>query len=233
MKLERIYISTEPDKDYRVEYDKKSKRPSWLKIEGLNEKTLFVKIIINKEGFWYRKHLGKYFLPLKTTAEDYEIYYDKIASEYESIVPHNKELALKIVGILKKNKIKQNSEILELGAGTGLIAEILAKNNYNNLTLVDISDEMLKLAKNKPSLKNCKFIKENTLDFKTNKRFDVVYFCMHLDYFTDFETKHILQSVKDVLNKDGLIIIVDRHIPKINNFKKIDSNDFIVTTEKM
>lgn len=52
--------------------------------------------------------------------------------------------------------------ILEVGCGTGRVIKFLLENDLNNITGVDISDEMLKIAQNKLN----KYIKANDLSLK-------------------------------------------------------------------
>jgi SAM-dependent methyltransferase len=53
-------------------------------------------------------------------------------------------------------------KILEVGCGTGRVIKFLLENDLNNITGVDISDEMLKIAQNKLN----KYIKNNNLSLK-------------------------------------------------------------------
>nr|XP_027196718.1 methyltransferase-like protein 27 [Dermatophagoides pteronyssinus] len=48
----------------------------------------------------------------------------------------------------------KNDKILDIGAGTGIIGEILNKNGYHNLDALDNNDEMLKILKEKNCYQN-------------------------------------------------------------------------------
>lgn len=235
IKLDKLYFSKNVDKEYTFEYDKTSKkRPSWLKFENLPNEVQFVKILIDEEAFWYRRYFKNYFFPLNNTKEDYENYYDKISEEYEKMVPQNKDISKFIIKQLNKFKINKNIKILELGAGTGLVSEELAKEGYKNLVLVDISSKCLEVAKRKKILSECKFIKADLLKFKSNEKFRVIYNSMSLDYFNEDELDKILKLTKQNLLKDGIFISVDRHIYKQyeDNFKKIDGGWFSLKTKE-
>jgi len=58
---------------------------------------------------------------------------------------------LKITNYFKKNATINDQPILDVGAGTGLLGELLYKINFKNIIGIDISEEMLKEAR----LKNC------------------------------------------------------------------------------
>ena len=50
---------------------------------------------------------------------------------------------------LIKHNYNQDTEILDLGCGTGLVVEHLYKLGYKNVDGIDISEEMLKLSEAK------------------------------------------------------------------------------------
>ncbi|MFH1209846.1 MAG: class I SAM-dependent methyltransferase [archaeon] len=234
IKLDKLYFSENVENEYNFEYDKESKkRPSWLKFKDLPKKVQFVKILIDEEAFWYRRYFENYFFPLNNTKEDYENYYDEIAEDYEDMVPQNKKIAEFILDKLKDLNISKETEILELGAGTGLVSEHLVKKGYKNLVLIDISSKCLNVAKKKEVLSKCKFIKANLLSFKSKKKFRIIYNSMSLDYFNEYELDKILKLTKQNLKKGGVFISVDRHIYKEyeKNFKKLDSGWFNLKTK--
>ncbi len=213
MKITRIYRGEDIENILHFEYNNNcKKRPSWIKIKDCDEDIQFIKISIKEEAFWYRRYFRNYFFPLNNTTEDYKNYYNEIAKEYESMVPQNREIANFILEQLGKEKIPRDADILEIGAGTGLVSEIIAKNGYNHLTLLDISDKSLDIARKKPVLKTCEYIIENLKTFNPVKRFDVILNSMSLDYFDEEELDSILRKIKQMLSHQGLFISVDRHI---------------------
>ena len=235
IKLDKLYFSKKAKKEYKFKYDKKNKkRPSWLMFKELPKEVQFIKILINEEAFWYRKYFENYFFPLNNNYEDYENYYDKIASIYDKIVPHNKGIAKFIIKQLSKFKVHNNSSLLEIGAGTGLVSEQIAKAGYRHITLVDISKASLEIAKKRKNLSRCKFIKANLLNFRSDSKVDIVYNSMSLDYFNERELNHILKLTKQNLEKNGFFISIDRHIYKEykNNFKELDSGWFNLNTKE-
>ena len=231
--LDRFYFGEDVNKKYKFNYDRKNnKRPSWVLIYKAPKNLNFIRISIDNETFWYRKYFENYFFPLDATKEDHEIYYDRIAKEYDKLVPQNKEIANFILKQLIDFKIQNYAPILEIGAGTGLISEKIAKSDYNNLTLLDISGKALKIAKDKKVLTHCKFIKSDILQFKSKKKFNVIYSSMALDYFNEEELDNIINIIKKHLIKNGFFICVDRHISKQygDSFKKIKQGYFFLDT---
>ena len=76
----------------------------------------------------------------KNWASDYE--YDVI--QLAGYVGH-----LITSDLLLKNLKNNNARILDAGCGTGLVGEILFKNNFKNIEGVDFSEEMLSIANQK------------------------------------------------------------------------------------
>ncbi|HOU79519.1 MAG TPA: methyltransferase domain-containing protein [Candidatus Pacearchaeota archaeon] len=225
IKLDKVYESKRVDSQLNIGYDKNSKkRPSWIRVK-LDKKVIFIKILFKEEAFWYRRYFEDYFFPLEATSEDHKNYYNEIAKNYESYVPQNKIMINILLDFFKELKIKKDSKILDLGAGTGLVTEGIVKEGYNNIVLADISEEELKIAKDKELLKNSKY---QTIDLTKDEilgKFDIIYETMSLDYFKGEKMQVILEKIKNALNTNGKFIVIDRHIyPEFNNyFKEIKS----------
>ena len=232
IELDKMYESKKVEEQPSIEYDRNSKkRPSWIKIK-LNKKIIFTKILFNGEAFWYRRYFEDYFFPLEATSEDYKNYYNEISKEYESYVPQNKLMVNILLDFFKELKIKKDAKIMDLGAGTGMITEGIAKGGYMNLNLLDISDKELEIAKNKNALKNAEY---QTVDLTKNNikgKFDVVYETMSLDYFKGEKMREILKKIKNTLVNNGKFIVIDRHIyPEFNNyFKELKSGQKALET---
>ncbi len=93
--------------------------------------------------------------------KDYAKYYDLIYKDKD----YEKEVDF-IENIFWKNKPKK---ILEVGCGTGNYTKILLKRGYE-VTALDISEDMLKIAEEKCA---CKFIKGDIRSVSVNDKFDV------------------------------------------------------------
>lgn len=113
-----------------------------------------------------------------------------------------------------KNIIRQFSKylgdsILEIGAGTGNLADILLENKYefNSLTLVEPDEEVFKLLKSKyVTNKKVKVIKAFTKDIKDmNNCFSSVIYNNVLEHIEDDISE--IANVKKLLKKDGYVCI--------------------------
>ena len=236
-KITNVYINKDAE-DYKITYDHlNKKRPSWIRFEKHPEKISFIKILLNNENFWYRLYFENYFFPLLTTPNDYEYFYDEISKKYESFVPQNSKIGEFILNLLEKRNLSKNTNILEICAGTGLISEKIVGGGYKNYTLLDCSKKCLDVAKNKNLLKNCKFIKTNLLEFKSDEKFDLIISSMglDLDYFNHSDMSNIFSNFQKILKSNGLFVCIDRHIyydiyKKF--FENIESSTFFLESEK-
>jgi len=232
IKLDKIYESKKVKELSVIKYDKNSKkRPSWVKVK-LDKKIIFIKILFNNEAFWYRRYFEDYFFPLDATSEDHKNYYNEIAKNYESYVPQNKLMINILLDFFKELKIKKNTKILDLGAGTGMVTEGIVEEGYKNITLLDISEKELEIARKKELLKNANYIIADLTKEDTKGKFDVIYETMSLDYFKGDKMKIILEKVKNALINGGKFIVIDRHIyPEFNNyFNEIKSGKIALET---
>ncbi|MEI7499676.1 MAG: class I SAM-dependent methyltransferase [Bacteroidota bacterium] len=121
------------------------------------------------------------------------------------------ERTLAVAGQLKKLiPFKPNLKALEFGAGTGLLSFYL-KDLFSEITLMDSSHEMLKMAEQK--MEAADLLKFKTRFFNLEKEkyvgntFDIIYSQMVLHHITDIND--ILQKFYGILNPDGILAIAD------------------------
>ena len=222
LRIKRVYYSHKTNIKSKVIFDKKNpKRPSWIKVM-LNTNIAFIKILFKGEAFWYRRFLGNYFFPLVAASQDYKIYYDRIAKDYELFAPQNEKLGNLLVRLFNKLGVSKSAKILDIGAGTGIIAELLVKNGYKNITLLDISKKQLNIAKLKKDLRHCHFIEMDITRYKLTTKFDVIIETMALDYYSN-NILNIFHKIRNSLNDNGIFILIERHnYPELNmHFKEI------------
>ena len=119
----------------------------------------------------------------------------------------NYELILQSVYDLVEELDRRNSNILEIGVGTGNLASKFLKNNYEIIG-IDQSREMLSVAKEKyPSLKVRlgEFLK---IPYN-NKSFDIIISTYAFHHLNDDEKYIAIEEMMRVLKDNGLIIIGD------------------------
>lgn len=132
--------------------------------------------------------------------------YKKFAEYYDLIYSkknYSKETNF-IENLIKKYKIK-GKKILDLGCGTGSHAIHLNEKGFDVFG-IDISKEILKVAKNKS--KKATFLKGDMKNFRLKKEFDIV-LCLFstIHYNQSFkELKKTLKNIYSHLKKGGLLI---------------------------
>ena len=136
--------------------------------------------------------------------EALRLHYDEKALEYSSLPDQYLE------DILSCISTASHKSILDIGCGHGnLVFNILEKYNPQKIIGIDISDEILNIARNRvgeKGLNNCEFIaaSSNRLPFK-DQSFDIIVSNMVFHHIVDKEKAftEIIRVAKD----DGLVII--------------------------
>jgi tRNA (cmo5U34)-methyltransferase len=139
--------------------------------------------------------------------------FDQKAQEWDKNKMHL-ERTIAVAGLLQKIiPLRPNMKAMEFGAGTGLLSFYL-KDRFSEITLVDSSGEMLKMAEQKMG-------KDDHLKFKTlllnlemedytGNPFDIIYSQMVLHHVMD--TDAILRKFYHLLMPGGILAIADLYL---------------------
>lgn len=135
--------------------------------------------------------------------------HNRIASLYESVFNQlylyrkSREATMfRISGLIKDNRAK----ILDVGCGTGEVLQGLSTLGYKHLYGVDISEEMVKIARKKsPNAKICR-ASAHSLPYNDSS-FDAVLFVSVFHHFP--EQLDALSEAKRILKKDGLLYLCE------------------------
>ena len=130
--------------------------------------------------------------------KDYAEYYDLIYKDKD----YKKEVDF-IEEIFEDTH--KPEKILEVGCGTGSYTKILLERGFYEVTAVDISEDMLKIASEKCA---CKFIKGDVRDITINERFDT---CIAMFAVMGYITKNsdIIKTLNNIhrhLKPDGIFV---------------------------
>jgi len=244
IKIDKVFAVTKAQPKI-VRYHRGKIRPSWIQIKGLPKNTGFIKLVVGegktKRYYAYRiwNIQTNVFVPVEFSFKDTQYYYDEFCKIYDRLIknlPKNIEAGSLMLDFLKKYKLNKNIEILDLGAGTGIITELFANEGYKNITLLDFSEGMLNKAKKKKSLNECKFLKRDLKKLKLTKKYNIImsFFSVGLpSYFTDEETLQLLSKINIYLKKDGLIMLIGFYdLPKDNPYFKTLKKGKMITNKK-
>lgn len=144
--------------------------------------------------------------------------YNKIAKYYDEVIGKGFETNEYLNRRIKKYNADVRS-VLELGCGTG--NNLLTFDKNIKLTGVDISGEMLKIAKRK--VPTCRFYRKDIRDFNSDKKFDLV-ICLYdtLNHILLFsEWKKLFARVHRFLNDGGLFIFDINTLAKLDYFSAV------------
>ncbi len=139
--------------------------------------------------------------------------FDQKAREWDKNKMHM-ERTIAVAGQLQKIiSSRPGLKAMEFGAGTGLLSFYL-KEQFSEITLVDSSLEMLKVATQK--MQGDDHLKFRTLFINLEKEtycgesFDIIYSQMVLHHIGD--TASILKKFHDLLNPGGVLAIADLYL---------------------
>lgn len=107
-------------------------------------------------------------------------------------------------------KVSGKNTLLEVGTGRGFDAEYFAANGFEVLA-TDFSQAAIKSAANRNQGKsNLQFKQLDTLNLEEllPRKFDVIYSRLALHYFSDEDTRKIIEVIYQLLSDNGLFIFI-------------------------
>lgn len=155
--------------------------------------------------------------------------FDENASEYDSqrrkLIPCFDDFYSTAVSLAKTNNDKL--DILDIGAGTGLLSSFIMEALPNTrLTLIDISEKMIEIAKNR--LKNkpaVTYIIDDYTKYKFDETYDVVVSSLSIHHLPDNQKRELYANIYSILNPNGIFINADQvlgNTPFIESLYKSD-----------
>lgn len=131
--------------------------------------------------------------------------YDKYRKQ---AIPHMDIYYNTVVQLTEKY---ENPTILDLGAGTGILTQLLHKQHpTSNITLIDLSTEMLKNAKQKFKKQNFKYIEADYLKHEFTEQYDIIVSSLSIHHLTDNEKQLLYKKIYDTLKTNGIFINADQ-----------------------
>lgn len=197
---------------YKVE-EKWIDRPAWIRISHKTKKApRFLSVRVPKHGELIYKAFGHYYYPVGYTNDEERRFMNGMAAEYDEMVADvfNIPMAKALLSRLPLKKINKSVHILDLGCGTGIMTELLAREGFSRFTLVDFSKGMLAEAKNK--LGRSRMINYEKIDVTKGLPkgiFNAVVSVMLFNTFNDRMTNLILGRLVQKMSKNALFGVVE------------------------
>lgn len=146
--------------------------------------------------------------------------YNNIAKYYDTVIGAGFETE-ELLEMIKRKYFRKNdlNSILELGCGTGENLKVFGKNY--DLTGIDISSEMIRIAKKK--LLNADLRVKDIREYEFSRKFDLI-LCLydtinHITLFSDW--KKIFENTSGHLNPNGLFVFDINTLFKLEYFSTI------------
>lgn len=127
------------------------------------------------------------------------------------------------VAIDNLNLSTTSPEILDLGAGTGLFSEfVLQKFPDAKITLVDISEKMLDIARKRfLSNKNISIIQSDLTTFKDEKQYDAVISSLAIHHLEDNAKVELYHTIFTLLKPNGIFINAEQIAGESDYFSRL------------
>lgn len=135
--------------------------------------------------------------------------FDSKARDWDKNKMHTERSEAIARAIIKMIPLNNKMKALEFGAGTGLLSFIL-KDRLNEITLMDNSSEMVRVAQEKITSEKTSNMNVICLDLEKDdysERFDLIFNQMVLHHVTDIE--NIFIKFFSMLNSGGFLAIAD------------------------
>ena len=132
--------------------------------------------------------------------------------EYLNVYQHrNENDAEEHINLILNNvQIPQNANVLDMACGAGRHSILMARKKYN-VTAVDLSENLLSIAKKSAQNENLKinFIQSDIRDFSSSKKFNLVLnLFTSFGYFeTDEENYAVLKKAYNLLDTNGFFVL--------------------------
>ncbi|WP_328793770.1 class I SAM-dependent methyltransferase [Heliomicrobium undosum] len=107
---------------------------------------------------------------------------------------------------------KESPKILDIGAGTGLLASFFMDKYPNaQFTLIDISEKMLDVAKERfCDNPNVTYLVGDYAKYPFSEKFDLVISSLSIHHLTDPEKVALYRTIYELLNEKGIFVNADQ-----------------------
>lgn len=135
--------------------------------------------------------------------------------------PFYEEMVNEICGNLKTDsKSHSRINLLEFGAGTGLLTQELIRFPHIDVYALELDTECIQILKNNIRHKNCSIIQDNIITFAKENYFDIIISSFahdHIDYDNGCQ---LAKNLKNNLKNGGIYIMGGEILPYYSNSKE-------------
>lgn len=169
-------------------------------------------------------------IQINETKKDIVQKFDEGANQYDSqrskLIPCFNDFYSIPISII--NSPSTTPSILDVGAGTGLFSSLLLnKFPEANITLIDISEKMIEIAKKRFShCSNINYIIDDYTSYKFESKFDIIVSSLSIHHLTHMEKKNLYQLIYKQLNDDGIFVNADQVLGETSFLETLYKNDW-------
>ncbi len=107
--------------------------------------------------------------------------------------------------IIDSLNLNEDSEILDVATGTGVLIPYYLKKNIRHIDAIDLSDRMIEKCRQKYSDERVNFICGNIMNYEPEQKYDVVMLYNALPHMPDID--ELVQKVSSLLKQGGAFVI--------------------------
>lgn len=130
------------------------------------------------------------------------LFFDSLAENWDDTNILDSAVLEKIIDIAG---ISENKRVLDAGCGTGVLIPFFLKRKVSHITAVDISEKMIRKAKEKYPDKEISFICSDILSFDSDEKFDCVMVHNAFPHFLNQEKA--IEKLKDLTSCGGTLTV--------------------------
>ena len=158
-------------------------------------------------------------MELNKIMEQFNAVAEKYDNQRKCFIPCFEDYYIRSISILKKNNF---TNIVDLGAGTGLLTKVIYEMFPNaNYTLIDVSKDMLKIAKERfNGLKNFTFLECNYAEKIPVENCDLICSGLSIHHLENKDKEKLYRNIYTKLIKNGYFVNLDQFVSKS---EKIDN----------
>ncbi|MGD9910327.1 MAG: class I SAM-dependent methyltransferase [Candidatus Izemoplasmatales bacterium] len=141
------------------------------------------------------------------TKQDVVQFFDEAAPTWDQNEINQSE----VINIILDHAFVADKNVLDVACGTGVLFSYYASRNCS-VTALDISSEMVKIAKEKVKSSSIQVIHNSFEDYESQELFDIVMIFNAFPHFTDYQ-----QTIKKALSltkKNGMVSIAHSYSKK-------------------
>ncbi|MBP2627368.1 MAG: ubiquinone/menaquinone biosynthesis methyltransferase [Firmicutes bacterium] len=161
--------------------------------------------------------------------------FNQISEEYDgqrrNLIPCFEDFYKTLVAIV--NVDNNIPKILDIGAGTGLCSYFLLKKYPDaKLTLIDLSDKMLEMAKKRfANNSSVQYIAQDYTRYESSEQYDIIISALSIHHLTGNQKEHLYAKVFQLLKPGGVFVNADQVLGQTEFLDDLYKTDWHVKIE--